>query len=959
VKPTKEQPSVVTVNLRWLWSVGTAALIASQSAHAQVSEPPNSALPSPSAQAQDVSESEAQLGDIVVTGSRIAGFDAPTPTTTVGAETFENIGALKVGDVVNLLPVFVPTLTQESAVLDTRGPSNSLNLRGLGAKRTLTLVNKRRFVPTSADGLVNTNLIPSILVKRLEIVTGGASAAWGSDAVAGVANIIYDDRFTGIKAEAQYGLSQRGDNQEYRLGLAGGTDFADGKGHIIVAGEYADSKGIRFQQDRDWANRDWGLVERSGQFAQVGVPNVRLGIATEGGLPLFLIGPDGQPVVDANGPVLAFPGQQFTAGGSLIPFDPGSNPYSLRTQGGDGAPLGRLSALVVPLERWGVMSMGRYEFSSNLTVFGEFSYGKQISRNNNVVQPFSFGDVFIAADNAYLAPQVAADIVGQGGVGFVMGRLNTDFGFIKSIDRSDTLRAVGGLQGTFGGGWQWQAYYQYGRSARTNRSPGNLVLANFANAADAVFDGSGNVVCRSTLTNVNDGCVPINLFGNGSPSAAAVSYVTGVQTAITKVRQHVVAGDIQGSPFATWAGDVSIAAGAEYRNDRSSVQVDNISTTDGFLIGNPKGAAARSIAVWETFGEVGIPLAKDMAFAKSLDLNAAVRYTDYSTSGGVTTWKAGATYEPIDGIKFRITRSRDIRAPNYQELFVTSGITFDDIRDPVRDEIVSVSGPALANENLRPERADTLTFGAVLQPSFVPGLRLSADYYDIKVNGVIASINAQSIVNRCAAGSALFCSFVTRDPVGSGPITRVDRQLLNLGEFRTKGIDFEADYALPLNRIKSNWGGKLNTRLVLTYVKDLIIDDGETRINQAGSISSVSDDLGATPHWRGLFSINYNEGPFNWYNQLRFVGSANRDNSIARDAISPNRFGAYALWDTAISFTVGKDDARSYEFYLNIKNVLDKDPPIVVSNFIVPQATEPTFYDVVGRNFAVGVRLNF
>ncbi|HEX7115153.1 MAG TPA: TonB-dependent receptor [Steroidobacter sp.] len=881
----------------------------------------------------------AAIDTIVVTGSRIQrdGFTTPTPVTVVDAAALESRSTTNVANYLNDLPAFVPTQTPTTNSAATGGVGNYLNLRALGGERTLVLVDGRRHVPTTSVGTVSINVIPALLVERIEVVTGGASAAYGSDAVAGVVNLIFDHDLEGFRGEAQSGIAEEGDNEEWRAALAYGTSFADGRGHFSIAAEAFDNDGVRYQRDRDWGAREWGIVLNpsyapgNGEPMKVLRPNTGLTIATEGGL--ILSG--------------SLAGRQFLPDGSLAPFNPGiAAPGGMVAEGGDGPYTGGQAVLAVPLKRHNVFARARYDLTDSVTGFLEASYAEQESNNRNLVQPFSFGDLFITADNAFLPSAVRMHLADTGEPGFVFSRLHTDFGFVEANDKLETRRAVAGLRGELGSGWTWDAYYQYGQSDRANIDPGNVIMANFALAVDSVVDSvTGAPVCRSRAA----GCVPINLFGFGAPSQAALDYIHGTASVLTDVEQEVVAASMQGRPFDTWAGPLSIAFGAEYREDSVSTTVDEISLNDGFMIGNQKPVEG-SISVKEAFAEAVVPLLSGLPWAQQLEIDLAARLTDYSTSGSVTTWKAGLSHSFNDSVRIRGTRSRDIRAPNVFELFSKSGTGFWPVTHPVTGENLLVRSTLLPNLDLVPEEADTTVLGIVLQPSFIPGLRFSADHFDIKLRNAIGQLAPPEILDRCVAGAVELCDFIVSDDQGN--ITAINRSQLNLVRRRIRGIDFEVQYSLPLSSLGFATDGVLALRALATYTSELSYDDGGGRVDQAGALAGL-------PRVRGYGSISYVDGPLIAHLGARYVGSADRDKTDFPLEFEPDHFPSQVYFDASLQYSILSRANRKVQLFGGVTNLLDKDPVLTGVDVFFSAATNPRYYDVIGRSYNAGVRVQF
>lgn len=883
------------------------------------------------------------LEEITVTATRVqrSDFSAPTPTTILSAEDIQKTGATNIGDMTSFVPAFQPTNTPTTSVLsEDTGRGHFLDIRGLGPSRTLVLVDGERFVPTTSQGLLDTDVIPAALIERIEVVTGGASASWGSDAVAGVVNIILKKDLDGWVTNIQEGLSEHGDNQEVKAAVAYGTSFADGRGHVSIATEYSDNQGIRHQSDRSWSGQEWGYVQTS-QYQNVPVPNARLSIASYGGLIL-------------SGPLA---GMQFGPGGVLTPFQYGTNVGNMYMQGGDGAVFSSNLALEVPLQRESAFARGSFDFTPNVTGFIDVSFAQAITNNPSFVQNFDLVDS-LSTDNAFLPAAARNQMLAAGQTSFLLGRLDNDFGFIRSNDDNRVGRAVAGLRGSLGEAWTWNAYAEYGHVIHYNTLDGVVLTPNYALALDSVINpATGKPICRSTLTAPTDGCIPINIFGVGSPSGAALGYVTGNESNLTRYTQNVAAASIQGEPFNSWAGPVSVASGVEYRRDAATYTVDPNEQAGNYLIGDAQSFAG-SYDVKELFVESVVPLFSGRPPFKKIDLDVAARFTDYSTSGSVTTWKAGISYTLSDEIRLRATRSRDIRAPNLSELYQTGALNFADVNDPANGgQSVLVRNPSPPNPNLTPEKADVTTIGLIYHPEWLHGLTTSVDAYDINLKNVVSQLTPQAVVSRCATGNTSLCSLITRD--SSGALTDVATPFVNLDSFHTSGLDIEARYQTPLSAI--GLPGTLDVRLLANYVDKFSTSDGITTVNEAGAVGAINlpQNIGAiegVPHWRANAGATYTNGPASYYVEGRFVGGGKVDNLFGSSDISDNDVSSRFYVNTSFTYTLIGESHRQLELYGIVNNIFDRNPPIIVSFFIAPQATNPGLYDVIGRTFVVGVR---
>ena len=917
---------------------------------------------------------EGAVEEVVITGTRLtaSGFTTPTPVTVVGAADLQRQAVSNVADLLNTLPAFRPQSTPATtSIFINNAGANLADLRGLGAQRTLVLVNGRRFVAGttagggfSPSGTVDLNMIPTALVERAEVVTGGASAAYGSDAVAGVVNLILDTKLNGIKGSAQYGISERSDNKELYVTLAGGTGFANGRGHIVVGGEYVDNKGVGDCYSREWCAVGYNTIsnptpQTNGLARQVLLPNTFPSTASFGGL--ITAGPlrgtefrsDGSTYQHnygtffGTGPTFAN-GGIFQAGGSTDPQNAFYNNFPL----------------VAPVKRYSILAHADFDFSDSVKGFAEASYG-HVTATTNGSQPRNLGNLTILRDNAYLPTQVGAAMDATGQTSFSFGRIGNDFGPQRGLVKRSTFRTAAGLDGKLGSIWTWNAYYQFGRTNYHQKGFNTQITDNFARAVDAVRTSGGQIVCRSTLTTPSDplvaGCQPLNLFGENNFSAAGVAYAFGTAIQDTQLTQHVAAASVAGELFQLPAGPLSVAAGAEYRVEKVSGTADPISSALRFFTSPGAAISGRAIKVKEGFLELGAPLLADAPLAYSLSLNGAVRLTDYSTSGSVTSWKGGGVWEPIRQIRLRATLSRDIRAPNFFELNNPTTTSFQFLTDPQNSGSFLVPVRLSGNKDLRPEVADTFTAGVVLSP--ISALRVAVDYYDIKLDGAITTLGGQVIVNRCAAGAAEICALITRAGGATGALVSVANPNLNLNTLKTRGIDMEVSYRLPLA------GGELSTRLLGTYVLDLItIDATGTAVDRAGMNGSPVSQPSGLPQFTGNAYLTWTKDRFSGTAQIRYVSKGVYNatqigphqsgyTAIAANSISDNSVDSEVYVNLNAAYDVIDSGGRKLQVFGVVNNLFDKDPPNdLPSSYGV---TNPVLYDPVGRSFKVGVRFTY
>lgn len=896
--------------------------------------------------AAEAAASEEASDPIVVTGSRVVrdGYDAPTPTSVITSEAIDAKAPITIIDALITLPAFKGSSTAQTAGVGQAGPSGQsfANLRGLGANRTLVLLDGQRFVPSTSIGTVDIGVIPSALIQRVDVVTGGASAAYGSDAVAGVVNFVLDNRFAGLKGSAELGISEYGDNFTYKGSLSAGTGFAD-RGHIVLSAEYVRAEGVPINARPDTAypiarlitNPAW--TPTNGEYRRLILPYVYTRTASLGGV--VVGGPLAGLEFGADGTTFQQPvGTYVGTSTHVLPGRFDGEAWDLSVS---------LSAL--PQEKATGYGRVSWDVTDGLTAYatGVLARNKPGPFFSSPANTLITGTFTVRRDNAFLPASVRAQMETLGLQTISVGRYSEDWGASVVSRTNDTARAVLGLQGEVGAGWYLDAYAQYGRNKQILKIENNSIRANLALASDAVDEGmitngvaNGNVVCRSTLANPGNGCIPLDIFGPSATrfnpvSPPAASFIFGTSRADLTVTQKVAAVSLAGEPFSTWAGPVSVVFGAEYREESARQTSDALSQANAFGLGNPKPLSG-DLDVKEAFAETVVPLAEDRPFLRSLDVNGAARITDYSTSGSVTTWKVGANWEPIDGLRLRATRSRDIRAPNIVELFTSPVLSTAGVVDPVTNTSPIFQTYSLGNPDLRPERADTTSAGLVVQPAFAPGLQLAADYYKIDIADAISTITLQNIVDRCFSGNQELCALVTRT---NGVITRIDNPYLNLQSVKTEGLDLELSYSVPAGP------GTASVRLLANRVFSYEVSDGITAIERAGDI------VAGQPKWTGNATLGYGTDRLNLSADVTYIGGGNYDNTFVLPTdINDNSISARTYVGLHASYDLAEDGDGKREMFFNVSNLFNSRPPPV---FVFSGGPN---YERIGRSFRVGVR---
>lgn len=938
---------------------------------------------------------------VTISASRIdrLGFVAPTPTTVLGVATLEQRATVNVGDVLNEVPAFRGSATPAGGGLGNNGLTLA-DLRGLGPQRTLVLLDRKRLPTTTITGqatvpagTVNLGMIPTALIRSVEVVTGGASAAYGSDAVAGVVNVMLDDRLQGLKSSVQYGATRYDDARDVFASLAGGTRFAGGRGHVVVGGEFNSNSGTGIYNDeRAWGRANHGLV-------------TNLPANRAPGTPANIIGPDtGQWFrLASSGGVVQTPGGLFglafvdgPAGTTTARLAPGVygvgnadqfTEAALAANRAAGIDHLNLQQLRPDLERGNVLARVSYQVSDKVSVHLEPLLSQVKTSGILIVRRDGAGAgpaLRIQNDNPYLVqaltPAQLAQVPGytpgntQFGGGLSIGYLGVDFGPIVSHITQTTARVAAGVKGSLGDAWTWDTSLVTARNKTERASANNFNNPNFRNAIDAIRV-NGQIVCRSEAARAQ-GCQPINVLGSASASPAALAYVQGTATGDSQTQLDSFSANIQGEPFELPAGAVSLGAGIEHRTESLSLTTDALSRSGAWLSGTGGSLAKVKLSVTEAYLETIVPLLKGSTLAKSLELNAAVRGTDYSTSGKVTTWKAGLSWEPTNELRLRGTRSRDIRAPTLVDLFSPVTTVAPVPVDP-RTALSGVPAPtalptAGGNAALKPEKADTTTVGLVFQPTWLRRMSMSADYYDINVKDAITSTAAGTIVNTCLpngiySGSPL-CSLITfaNNDVVRGQILGVSTQQANVGSFKTRGVDLQLSYTKNLDELSKSLQGVLNLRVMGTRVLEYTTSADITPlrpqgINRAGQTGAAFGGPAGLPKWAWTATADYRLRGLSMNAQLRYISRGHQDNGLVGpddptysptlpNSVNHNIVPAYTLVNVGASYDFGGNGQRR-ELYLAISNLFDRDPPL--------PANGTAYYDLMGRSFRVGARFSF
>lgn len=936
-------------------------------------------------------------GEIVVTGSRIArdGYSAPTPVSVIGGKELFDEAPANVADIVNSLP----SVRGSSTAANSSGSlSNglagiaSVNLRALGPIRTLVLFDGQRSVASAANGVVDVNTFPQALVERVEVVTGGASSAYGSDAVSGVVNFILKKDLEGAEFNYEHGVTTYGDGINDKITGAVGHSFAEGRGHVLASAEYFNQQGT-FWIDRPWARENYYTVNNPAYVAG----NCTDTSGATACLPEYLVTRDA--------------GQGNLAPGGLVTSGPLRGTYFGTIDPATGRATTGMAALGATSGQWMVGGDYRYldsnhknsntlipeekrtnffgrlswEFSPAFEVYAQGSYARYEGRSF-YIQSVSSG-VVIQADNAYLPTNVRNVMAANNLSSIAIGTGNAGIPPGGSANEREVERYVIGGRGDFeigGGSWKWDAYYQKGVTNVREQLLNTWNNALMAKAQDAVVAQSGNVggyapgsiVCRvnvdASTTNDDRACVPINRLGVGGVTPEALNYI--MNDGNQPVRFQTFKQDVAAFNLSTanlvdlWAGPISIAFGGEYRRESIDGEVDP-QFNSGWLYGNYL-VTTGSYNVKEAYLETVVPLMRGM------DFNGAFRLTDYSTSGTVETYKLGLTWQLIPDVKFRGTYSRDIRAPNLSELYAAPIGRTNTVNVPVTggvraDEFVEQT---LGNIALQPEKAKSFGLGLVLTPQFLPGFAASIDYYNVDLNGAVGSISAQTTVNLCVEQSVQqYCDQIIYVPGSTTDIQNIRVIPFNFAQIKTEGIDFEASYRRRIGP------GNMTLRAFATHYISLYSDNGvDPPTEQAGMNGGIGGNFGNgtsnVPDWNFRFMADYDVDDLSVGLVARGVSGGTINNNYVvcstdcpvstagGRTINENRIDGAFFFDFNTNYTIDLGPTKAQAF-LSVINLFDRAPVLTPNgpggNHITAYpGTNRDLYDVLGRTFRFGLRVS-
>ncbi|WP_314372170.1 TonB-dependent receptor domain-containing protein [Sphingomonas paucimobilis] len=947
-------------------------------------------------------------GDVVVTGSRIArpDLDGTSPVTVVSSQDIAlRAASTNIENVLNDLPQV--TATTSSTSNNPGGGVATVNLRGLGAQRTLVLVDGRRYMSYDVNQIVDLNTVPAPLISRVDVLTGGSSAVYGSDAIAGVVNFVLKRDYSGVEAGSSYNVTEKGDGQIWDVYGLVGANFDDNRGNVTMFVDYTQRKPT-FAGEREFSrNALSDNQDGSPLFAAGGSPSVPQGRIRVPGLNAALNN-------GCGGNAAAY--QVFNPNGS-------SKCYA----GTDGYNFSPINYLQVPQERFLVSAMGQYEINDHFVPYFEAQFANNRVNNQLAPTPISQGTPFgsgvtgpltLQVNSPFLATSVqnalrTLDTDGNGYVTVPQWNYRTvGLGPRVNEDERNAFRVVAGMKGDIGAGFSYDGYYMYARTKNSQRQTGNIAIDRFLQATNTAYlapggavsafpVAGGTLVCADATARAA-GCAPANIFGLGNLSTAAANYIgigaTNLETYTTEVANFTITNP---SIVDFGAGGVGVAVGTEWRREAGQITPDQFLASGNVAGFNPGQATGGSYSVREFFGEIRVPLLSD-TFIHRLELNGAARATHYSNApGNVFTWAGGAEFAPIQDITFRGQYQRAIRGPSVNELFLGNTVSFNGNSDQCGTAAATAAGSQLnaicraqfaaagapvalignatiqdpnnvnpltftgGNPNLREESANTYTLGTVIRPRFLPRFALTVDYYNINIKGYIAPVPTQQIGDLCFKSfNQAACAEITRNSAGQietfGSVTTPGLSYnTNSGGLKTSGLDISAGYSQPIGALL----GADNANLRFSFSGSRLFVNDYTPVSALpDTVIRCAGRFGAncgvpTPKWRHTARTTLDLGQVSASLQWRYMGPVTDDNPQVTYATE--RLPARNYFDLTTSFL----PTENLTLNLGVTNLFNTLPPLTASTQNGGNGqqsnTFPTFYDVLGRSFFVSAKMKF
>lgn len=979
-----------------------AIATAAQAQSAPSPEPASSAAPA--------------VQEVVVTGSLIArrDFKSDSPIDTIGASAIAASGQPSLDRTFAEMPQFsgaqgAAEVGDAQGSLGFSGGQSYSDLRGLGPNRSLVLLDGRRLMASAPDGSIDLNTIPTALVQNVEVITGGASATYGSDAVAGVVNFKLRNNFNGLELNYQRGGTSHNDGATNQASVIVGGNFADGRGNAVFDFEYSDRAAV------DGASRPFFASIR--QLARppegiIAAGNYGGGAPTIAAVNSVLAGYSGTTPISGSGAYKGAIG--VNTDGTL--FTMNAAPNCVQDYKGLGTikgvnishdctkvqvALGQYFAVQVPLTKYNVFARSTYNLSDHVSAYGQFNFSESSSLDQT-------GPGSSKAAVPLIIPQNSPFVTGNAGLQTILSsispaptgpliltKLMSAFGNRVETYKYNVWQAQAGLKGDIPGtDLTWDVYGSIGRSQFVNNGYGDISRT----AINAILGGTANA----------PGCTGFawNALGNNPISAACLAYAGRTDHSINTQTQKLIEGTLQGSAFTLPAGQVRFAVGADYRTTSFDYQPDETLITNDSLAFGSVSAAAGSQNVKELFGELLVPVLKDKPFAEDVSLDLGYRYSKYDTFSGKNTWKADVSWEPISAVRLRGGYSVAIRAPSLQDLYgpVSTGNlnigTTPNAGDPCDVNSVfrapananaakvqtlcaaqgvpaailptfsygsvSVAGSDGSNSKLTPETAKTWSIGVVLAPKFdsplVENIQLSVDYYNISITNAVGSLQLTDILPRCFnsdgvsnptySASNAYCQRIGRDPL-TGDIIRGQQGLFNFGAYSLDGVDTQLNWVVGLDALgASHNAGKLAVNTVVSYLANYRVAGllGSPTLNYAGSVGfgDVGGDI-SHPHWKANTAFTYSNGPLSATIRWRFIGAMKHSDLVVSPTATTPGVPAYSYVDFDVHYAF----SHGVTLGVGVTNLGDKGPPFVSG---APLTTDAATYDVIGRTWFVSLK---
>ncbi|MBV8465218.1 MAG: TonB-dependent receptor [Burkholderiales bacterium] len=943
------------------------------------------------AQSDDQTQAS-KLERVEVTGSHILSVNAtsPSPMQVIDATQIAASGATNLADLLATSPVFgEPSLNRtNSNFLTTSAGQTTVNLRNLGDARTLVLVNGHRFVSGSPGSqAVDFNMIPTDFIEKIEVMTGGQSAAYGSDAVAGVVNIILKHDFQGVALNVKGGKSDKGDDSDMEASVTFGANLADNKGNIM-AHFSASQQGAVYAKNHGVPTDMYDKALLDGKPSDLFTAQVPFYSSYS------LLGK--YTYYDANGNPLGV--KSIDANGN--PITPSTNGPAGDGVGATGFNRQAYRYLAVPVDRALMATKGNYQItdSSQLYFEGTFAHSRSVAN----IEPLPLASTTVFPDTGGLIPltfnvngttvynpYTPSWMQSAGATQYAFTRRMADMGPRTYELNNDTYRFVSGVKGDLTSTWSYDAYAGYGVTKQNQYGTGQVNIVNMMEALQVIPTANGPQCYNSTAA--AQGCVPLNVFGQGAITPAAAAYISAPVTQDSRVTQRYAGATLSGEALQLPAGPLAVAFGYEWRSEASSTVWDQL-TQLGLNGGNATPNTVGAYHVGEVFAEAHIPLLKNLPAVKSLDGTLAVRSSDYSTVGHTNSWNSGLDWAVNSSLRFRVSDSVSTRAPNISELYQgpeqtfpsglvdpCSGIKAGDtstlgkacLSDPgvaanvaqngqftlTQADLQGISGYVSGNPHLKAEQGNSIGLGTVITPKSIPVLdkfAFTLDYFYINIKHAINTIDPQYALNQCyAQGNPTYCSFITRFQTGSaansiGALRYVNSGAANTGGERTRGLDFTMAYA---DRVGP---GRLNADLAFTHLMTLYVvpTDGAALENTKGDVGAAAN--------RASLDVGYQYNNWGVTGRLNYIGQSHLDQTWLAGygfPFSSGNIGSVSYVNTQVTYKLGKA-----QFYGGVDNLFNRGYPLIPTGAnanTTGTATAADVYDPIGRRYYIGLRYQF